>query len=710
MKKILYLLPLLVILLWGCTAGEILSRNYYVLEYFQHSEKKSLFQEEPLPVTVLINDAKIPQTYNRRQIVIRHFGPKITYSEENLWGVRLPEIIANLVAKRFNRYNLFKQTQREFLKEIPEYEVNISVINIELYESEFIRQARLNIELTLSRSGEEEILVSVANNIEKTLPDINVETFVQSINDMIFAETDNFVRKILNYFIEDRISIEYLHDMEERYDSTLTEVFDEALVSEGKGLLLLPALTRSDNEPYYTIIDKYGYEMSGKIGTPIPLLPGTYSIHYGSGDDDQKIKKSGIEIVPRYKRIVEPDWGCLLVDVIDENRDFKKVRYELFDAENGESYGSEFPAEEEVGEQQKVWVLKPGLYKVTINNEPFNTYRDFTTVYVEEGKVQNLTIVVQTDEEGNPTCLAGAGVLEETSFDVEQGRFKLSSAIHGNVNINSDNETDEDNPETTITLNSQLDNHLMYDADPLHYSMKNLIEVGTSKSEDTDFRVSSDEFDIKNTLIYYFIRNLGFYCRFDANSHFFEEKYHSASNFYYTKINTDGEIIEEDQLDDEVIIKPSIYPLVLKEGFGVNYRLLNFSRATLSLRAGFGLRQDFNRDVFVLTGIEIDEEEDIEYRTYMEEESTDTRGTEVSLVGNFQLPFGITYTTNADFLFPFKKEDITTLEWENIVNLRLFKYISLDYKLKLENKKPEVGDEYIVKKHSLFLRITYILR
>ena len=101
---------------------------------------------------------------------------------------------------------------------------------------------------------------------------------------------------------------------------------------------------------------------------------------------------------------------------------------------------------------------------------------------------------------------------------------------------------------------------------------------------------------------------------------------------------------------------------------------------------------------------------DIEHRIYTEQKSESTTGTEVSVVGNFQLPFNLTYSTNADFLFPFSKDDDYTMEWENVINLKLFKYISLDYKLKLENKIPETGDEYIVEKHSLFLRVTYFLR
>jgi len=329
---------------------------------------------------------------------------------------------------------------------------------------------------------------------------------------------------------------------------------------------------------------------------------------------------------------------------------------------------------------------------------------------VEKGKVQKLTIVMKTDEEDNPTNMVGAGVLEESFLEASLANLKFSSAIHGNVNINSNNEVDKDNPKTTITFNTQLENYLIYDQDPLHYTMKNLIEVGTSKTTDTDFQLAADDFDLKNTFIYYFIKDVGFYSRFDVNSHFFPEKSSSSKKFYYTKIDKDN-IAADSVFADEIEIKSSLFPLVLKEGIGINYRILNFSRANLSLRAGFGIRQEINNDFYQLASESTWEDTfEIEHRTYNEMKSESKTGTEVSLVGNFQLPFNLTYSMNADFLFPFNKDDDYTMEWENVINLKLFKYISLDYKLKLENKIPETGDEYIVEKHSLFLRVTYFLR
>ena len=709
MKKII-VLSLSIIFLFGCLTRNIVPRNYFILEYYSHSEKDELRLEEPFDQSVYIEDTKVPRTYNRNQIVIRHFGPRITYSDNNLWGIKLSKIIPSLLKKRLDNYNTFKNTHRELFTSSPDYVIETSINNIEMYISETLYQARLNIDFTYRKRDTEKLLITHSANIERVLLKQDFDTFAQTVNEILLDEIDKFVAKINIYNTYGPQALIAQNNIPLEIDPALVKILDTEEDSSGKGLLLVPAITRTENEPYYKVYDKYGYERSAKIGEALPLMEGTYSIEYGSGNKDQKMTKKNIKIHPRYKTIVEPNWGCLIVQIIDKNRNFAKVIYELFGLEDGESFGSEFPAEVELGEQEKVWVLKPGHYKITINNEPFNTYTDFTTVLIEEGSVQKMTIVMETDEEGNPTNMAGAGILEESFLAASMESLKLSSAIHINGNLNSDNELNEDDPKTTITMNSQLENYLIYDKDPLFYNMKSVIDLGVSKTTDTDFRLASDEFDLKNTGIYYFVKDLGFYGRFDVNSHFFDETQYSSEEFYYQKFDKNGVALGDSVLSYEIKTKPSFYPIELKEGIGINYRILNLSRANLSFRAGFGIRQSFVEDVFVYDPSETFVDNNIEHRKYFELASTNTTGTEVSLVGNFQLPFNLTYSSDADFYFPFDENEEYTFEWENSFNLNLFKHISLDYKFNLEKLSKDSGIDYLVKEHSLFLRVTYFLR
>ncbi|MCF7794202.1 MAG: PqiC family protein [Candidatus Cloacimonetes bacterium] len=707
MKKLLLFSLLLIVVLTGCFRSEIITKNYYILEYYNHTEIPQLKQEKPLDLSVYIMDTKVSKTYNRNQMVIRHFGPRITYSYYDLWGVKLSKIIPDLLQQRLQAYNVFSQTNREAFGVNPDMEIISNLNNIELYQSETVQQARINIDFVLRKIGAEGSIVTHNANVEKRLLSNDVEGFVQAANEILLEEMDKFINQIIGSCTDEECLA--LPSDQTESDKTIQQfpLEEEEETPKGNGLLFMPALSNSENEPNFIVRDQNGNQFEGQMGVPLPLLEGIYSLHYGSGKVDQTMTKTGVQIIPRYKTIIEPDWGCLIIDVIDEQRNYAKVRYEIFELETGESFGGGFPAEEEIGEQSKVYVLEKGLYKITINNQPFNTYRDFTTTYVEPGEAKRLTIVVETDEDDNPLSMVGAGVLEESFLEDSGERLKFSSAIHGNANVNSDNEDDEDKSNTTISLNAQLQNYLIYDDNVFHYNMKNLIEIGTQKLSDQDFRLNFDEFDIKNTGIYYFLKNIGLYARFDANSHFFDKFEYYDSDFVLHLIDSDGNT-SQDSVVSKVKIKSSVFPLVLKEGFGINYRILNRSKANLSLRAGFGMRQDINNNYYQeINAYEIN---GITHREFKETKSESKTGMEVSLVGNFTLPWDLTYNINADFLFPFGEEQDYTMEWENVFNMKLFRYISLDYKLKLIHKIPEAASDYIALNHSLFLRVTYFLR
>ncbi len=710
--KTRFLISLLILaaataLFWSCGSQKQAVVNHYVLEYYSNLEREELELNEPFPYTAIVKDPVIPTIYDRRQIVIRHFGPRITYSDNDLWAVPLSEIIPRLIMTRLNRYHIFTITKREFLNQQPDFEILTDIRYVEALKYENKMQARLVMDFYLRKTGTENYIIKHTVNREEPLVDNNLENFVQKLNDLILVETDNFTAKIIRYFKYGESSVS-----DDNRGIAASEISPDDTthhVQEGEGLLVLPAITKTENEPYYTVYnDDREAVASEKMGKSVKLPSGFYTVKYGSGTERQMMTRRGVKVSPRYKTVIEPDWGCLSIEVISENRDYVKTRYELFDGEDGKSYGTEFPADEEQGEINRIWILKPGLYKVTINNEPFNAYRDFTTVYVEEGTFQTLKLVVGLDEEGNPTHLVGGGVLGGSEMSARIGNYQLDNAIHGNFNYTSDNENEEYNPQSTILLNTQFDSRIVYDKKPIHATLNNLVEIETNKSTGNDFRISYDEIYSKNTFVYYFFKNIGLYTRLDVDTHIFPRNEYSPGN--YVKIDRSGDTIGWYPNVSFLQIKPSLYPLVAKEGLGVNYLILNYPKARLNLRAGAGRRQDYNRG-FYYKSVEAPMRKDsLNYSVYREYEDFDQMGTEFSLVGNFQFPFDISYGIDADVLMPFDKSVPLTFDMENTINMRLFKYLSLDYKLRLKNIARENQPEYISKRHVLFLRLTYILR
>jgi len=704
MNKIKLLILLAIsIFLMNCFGGRPYSDNFYILQYFEHSENPEIHQKENFDYSVIVYDTEINRTYDSKKIVVRHFGPRITYANDHLWGTDLSDGVADLMSRRISAYNIFNQVQRNFRDARPDYEINSVINNIEMIKSDNLSEVHLNLDIYLKKSGVEEYLVKHSSRREEILFNTTMESFVQKVNDIILEESDRFACKIQNFFN----NVEIDEEKPQMKQVVVVDTTEELGIRMGK--LLFPALSGTDNEPQFKIVNKENEVVFAQPGEEIALESGMYDIVCGDGSPLQKLNMRNVEINPMYSTEIEPEWACLFVDVVDERRNYQQIRYEVYDAVTGESYGTHYPVKKELGEQQRVWMLKPGLYKVTINNEAFNTYRDFTTVYLNKGKVERLSLVVDVDDNDNPTNLIGGGILEGQRGEVIAEHWRVASALHGNFTFNSNNETEEDDYFTTTVVTSQIENRIIYNNMPHYYYMRNLMELGFTKSTDVDLRLSADDFDLKNTYVLFVLKNLGVYGRFDINSHFFPSYKYSTSKFNYIKLNEKGVEVERNHEQEEMKLTNGIYPTVMKEGIGVNYRLFNTPKSKLSIRTGLGIRQELYKDVFDIVDKNYDDNGKT-YQLYREMDDIFNRGTEVSLVGNFNLPFNLSYMTNADILFPFDANENLTVDWENVFNLRLFKHISIYYKLNLQNKKGENNNEYILNRHSLFLRLTYIFR
>ena len=698
-------LALLVLLAAGCATQVAPSTSYYVLEYYPELESNRLIRDEPFPYTVHVLDARIPRTYNRRQIVVRDAGPRFSYSATDVWGVDLADIIPDLVATRLQRYRMFRSVRREYLGEASDIDVETNIRALEFVRTGSRGQARLEMEFSLVVRGSAASPVQHRVARQDALADATVETFVIRINDMILEEIDAFVSKLVRYLESGETGEAFPAPQ----DQGRLEPFAEDV--QGFGVVLMPSLSGTDQEPFYRVYGADGTEVSSaKMGVPVVVPEGRYRITYGSGRESQLMEMQDVVVVPRYKRIIEPDWGALTVSIVTESREWVRTSYELFDGQSGESYGTDISADETRGEQGRVWVLRPGTYKITINGEPFTTYRDFTTATVVAGETRHITIVVDTDQQGNPTSLLGAGVLEEESEGATDRPVRLNATVSGTVDFSSDNQQIPDDYAVTTTVAGEFGARLVVDQEPLLYTLRTVVEAGFQKSPDTDYRISSDDVILKNTLIYFFFRNLGLYGRFDLDTHLFPQQTYPGST-PVEKQDSEGVALPGwPRTVEDWQIAPSFFPLILRQGLGLNHRLVNLSRADLNLRTGLGLKQEFNEGVYAY------EEGTSAPQVWREQETTYKTGIEVSAVGSVSLPNGLTCTSSADLLFPFEQGSPVSLEWENILDVRLLRYLSLEYTFLLKNRYEESspysfwdGRSFILD-HKLVLRATYVIR
>ncbi len=700
-KLYFFILSIFFLILLGCTGNEIIERNYYVMNYNPSFEKDSLIKEKPYNLSVIIKDSELPRTYKRKQIVTKQSVYRISYSDNNLWAVEIDEAIPNIIATRIKNYNIFEQIFRGEIKEKIRYEIRSKIENLDFILFDTERAAHLQMTITLYDNEQQKSIFVHRVDQQKLLYKDDYELFVQGISDILNQETDNFVQKIFYYLdtgkspeLKEKELIVYKNN-----EFTFVEQLNDYDLL-GKGRLEMPTLTTSDQEPAFIVKDEEGNIITNsQMGMDVLLEQGTYQIIYGSGHSYQRLSKQ-IEIKPRYKTLVEPDWGCLTISLIDENRASVDDRYEIYKVNTYESFGTGVGVDEELGEKPETWILEPGDYKIILNGYSFNTYIDFTTVTLHPGELKELTIVVNSET----GTMVGAGDISNSENLKSSLLGKFSSAVHANASITSDNKTDKEDPISRMNFTAQLDNRYIYNEGAYYFSLKNLIDIGTSKETGTDFRISADDFSLKTSFVYYFSKMIGLYLRFDTDTHFIEvnKYYENPSNAKKRDIN--GNDKEFTQVD-KISVSPSFFPLNLKEGLGLNLRILNTPRAKLDLRTGFGMRQDIYKDVFTFEKTETDSVTNILYDIYQENDSSYQEGLEVSLMADFQLPINLSYNSDLDILFPFDKQKNTSFVFGNIFNLKILDPLSIDYKVTL-TKNDEIQD-YLIIDHNLFLRFTY---
>lgn len=701
-RNMIFIIILTSVFLASCATMVVVPKRYFILEYKSVFEDKSLIAKEPYNFTVRVTDAEIAGTYNRRQIVVRTSENQIQYDYDNLWADRLSNSISNLVFQRISSYNIFRRVIRDYQQQA-RYDVSINVGALEYIDYGSVQGAHLNIVLSLRRTRDNTVVFQHTAQRHRAIINDDMDFFVQTINDLIMNETDIFLKTLVQRIDEiEKMDpsaepiVFYSRDL--MADSIISEHLielseDEAIANKGR--LFIPAKTDPENEPLFTIEHLDGSTFASfRMGDDVALDPGEYRVLLGNGTMSQKVVEY-TTVFPRYKTVLDADIGWLTINIIDDNRNKVDLRYEVFEMSTTESYGFGYGIKEGVGQQLETWVLRPGYYKIVLNGMPFNTYSDFTTVEVKKGELEQITIVV--DETTNK--LIGAGKLLQEDIDRSGGRLRISILNHLNANANMKNDVDKNKNNYSLTFVEQLDTKLVYDNHPYNYTLKGLWEFGVSDETDSKFRISSDNFDLKNTFVYYFFKNIGFYARADMNTHLFDEYLLTNERRRYRAIDIDGNVT--DYHTDKFKTKKAIYPIVFKEGLGLNYRVLNQNRANLNVRFGVGMRQDINRNVFVSANRIEDGHE-----VFEEIPSVYKKGTEISSNGNFQIFRNLNYTTNADVLIPFDSEDNKTFEWENILNLRMFKYISWDYRVNFSYNKSL--QDHVVMDHSLYLRFTYI--
>lgn len=677
----------------GCASSPEEEKYYYTLRYDPVGEKPELIQSDPLDISVWVRGATISRTYKRKQIVLRHFGPRISYLDNHLWANELEDKIPELVTKRLDAYNLFRTIRQDFPYSRPDYELVTNITALEFIRGAGTEKAAIHIRFQLRELQGSSV---VSRDIEREIPvyDRSLDSFVQVVNEAVLEYIDLFAREILSSFGRGTPRVDAEGLKLER-----TEAGEET----GSGELLMPGIFTGRDQPVYTVIDDDGDERLGRFGTPLELPAGRYTVRYGSGSLKRQMQRR-VRIREGYRTIAEPDYGGLRVEVITPDGRPVELPYEIFDAGSGDSYGTGY-AVEEIGEwEEEIWVLPAGRYKVTLNNQPFTTNRDYAAAYVKSGEGNILTITVEEIEETDQYRVVGGGVIKEPLYTEADEHWILASSIAGNVAGTLNNRESVDDYSTGFTLNGFLQNRLRYDRDPFDLTLLNLVEVGATRSEAGSFEITRDALEFDSTLVMNMLFNLGLYLNLDLSTHFLPSYYRSVDPFDYEKLDPEGNTIGSGTGVEEVKTAPPFFPLEFQEGAGLNLTIAEKPRLESSARFGLGLRQNIYGSAFPVTDTSADPVQ------LQRKRNEFTTGLEASLLFSTRFLQDVTYNTRFEAYAPFTDLEDLSLEWSHDLQLSLLRGFTIDYRATIYNTLSPAGNTYIGSDHALYLRFSTMYR
>jgi hypothetical protein len=447
---------------------------------------------------------------------------------------------------------------------------------------------------------------------------------------------------------------------------------DPTRIPPGKGMLFVPAMTSSRNEPLYHVFYEDDKIASATPGTPVLLPPGSYQVFIGSGTVTQMMKKT-VRITEGRTSLLAADWAGLVVNVIDESRTAVKESYELFEDRHQENFGVGFGIEEERGEAVKTWLLRPGDYTLVKVGDNVATTRKFS-VHLVPGQLAQRNLVVKDNAFVGfyqPNVLLG--VAQETR------KLKTQWILSGSPQLTSAKNTAQDR--SSVSLSMQAFNRTTYNSRRHYATLRLIAEEGATREGSDSFRKSVDKIELRATYIRRLSRRLGPYLRGVLNTKFFSTdlRFETPRDFYRFRASGAVDTLRNVR---EVTLDPSFYPLQLREGVGINSQLFRSFPLNMDLRFGWGARQTYVSDTYQVQG---------DPRTStgaVELAQTSSTGFEALLITDARLGRYVSLDSEFDILLPSASLDSWVFSWENRWRIILTSFVNLDVVLDLDRPEP----------------------
>jgi hypothetical protein len=363
---------------------------------------------------------------------------------------------------------------------------------------------------------------------------------------------------------------------------------DETPIPIGKGAVFIPRMSDPSLEPDVQIADSLGkVVLSGNPGKKFCLIPGTYSVHLGSGSTKQRIVK-WVVVDEGKTTLLFPTWTGLQVDVVNESNIPFRGSYEMVRLDEFEPFGRTYGRDPNLGERVKTWVLNPGLYKIFGTGGSYNAVSSFVTVRLLPGELSHFSVV----EDSVTGKITSGGVTNVGGASRKiTSHWKYGLDLGGSILFNTYNDS---NNSAIVFLTNVRVNHTRGNGE---WDTKFFFdeELNFTNFIISDIKNTADDFRVYSLYVWRFLHWLGPYGRMQFETNFFPkyDRFDEKSQPHHLLLLTrpDSSIVGVDSTSKSKMIKPSFSPLDIQLGVGVNVDAITSGLFDMKVKLGFGYSQ-----------------------------------------------------------------------------------------------------------------------
>lgn len=497
---------------------------------------------------------------------------------------------------------------------------------------------------------------------------------------------------------------------------------DATIIPAGKGAIFLPSLSlKAEREPPVTVLQKGRVVASGGMGRRIPVAAGTYVVSFGSGPAAQHLIRT-VVVAEGKTAIVTPDWAVLDVSVVNAKFIPFLGTYEIIRMQDREYMGIGYGVNEELGQRAQVWVLRPGLHKIVQSGSTYRARTNFATVLLMPGMA--VPYVLVQDEVSRD--FLGAGVAEpdatrwtDTPPDQEEA-WRFRTSLGGSLLLTNRSEGYSSAPVgSSAGIDLFSDNRLYWKSDPHLWTTRLELEEGQllqptigkdnkpGSLMDGRLQSTKDRVYFNSIYMYQYLPWVGPYLRLGGETTLFDQLTYFEEPTEVVVQRPDGSPAgtykgSDGKGETRFTLSGPLSPVQLKQGAGVNFRVIHDTTFDLDLRSGFGSRQYLSRSQLVA-------KDSPSTASFEVREVADTvlAGLEASALGQVRFTRYLQGSSEFDALLPFDGVGSTQLTWRSVVSLRLGSFAALTYTLNVVRQPNVRPDTPWAVEQGLQLRFSY---